>query len=135
MGRCLNEGLGEIELRVKMRVTCSRTKRPRGALLQLDIVLGFNLCRIAGRRGSWGVSLGGADLEIPAWLDLGPNAWPSAGKRTVSGGQFDWGGRLLKSNGGAQRFPQAEWKPVAECKGKRELDCQTDKSGRDESRA
>ena len=25
---------------------------------------------------------------------------------TVSGGQFDWGGRLLKSNGGAQRFPQ-----------------------------
>ena len=26
--------------------------------------------------------------------------------RTVPGGQFDWGGRLLKSNGGAQRFPQ-----------------------------
>ena len=25
---------------------------------------------------------------------------------TLSGGQFDWGGRLLKSNGGAQRFPQ-----------------------------
>jgi hypothetical protein len=25
---------------------------------------------------------------------------------TVSGGQFDWGGRLPKSNGGAQRFPQ-----------------------------
>ncbi len=25
---------------------------------------------------------------------------------TVAGGQFDWGGRLLKSNGGAQRFPQ-----------------------------
>ena len=25
---------------------------------------------------------------------------------TVSGGQFDWGGRLRKSNGGAQRFPQ-----------------------------
>lgn len=23
---------------------------------------------------------------------------------TVSGGQFDWGGRLLKSNGGVQRF-------------------------------
>ncbi|GAW32893.1 hypothetical protein JDF658_26580, partial [Carboxydocella sp. JDF658] len=28
----------------------------------------------------------------------------------MSGGQFDWGGRLLKSNGGAQRFPQREWK-------------------------
>ena len=25
---------------------------------------------------------------------------------TLSVGQFDWGGRLLKSNGGAQRFPQ-----------------------------
>ena len=24
----------------------------------------------------------------------------------MSDGQFDWGGRLLKSNGGAQRFPQ-----------------------------
>ena len=26
--------------------------------------------------------------------------------RELSGGQFDWGGRLLKGNGGAQRFPQ-----------------------------
>ena len=24
----------------------------------------------------------------------------------MSGGQFDWGGRLQKSNGGAQRFPR-----------------------------
>jgi hypothetical protein len=48
----------------------------------------------------------------------------------VSGGQFDWGGRLLKSNGGAQRFPQAEWKSVVECKGIRELDCETYKSSR-----
>ena len=54
---------------------------------------------------------------------------------TVSGRQFDWGGRLLKSNGGAQRFPQAEWKPAEECKGIRELDCETNKSSRDESRA
>ena len=29
----------------------------------------------------------------------------------MSGGQFDWGGRLLKSNGGAQRLPQHGWKP------------------------
>ena len=43
------------------------------------------------------------------------------GYGTVSGGQFDWGGRLQKGNGGAQRFPQTEWKPVRECKGKREL--------------
>jgi len=27
----------------------------------------------------------------------------------VSGGQFDWGGRLPKGNGGVQRFPQAGW--------------------------
>jgi hypothetical protein len=54
---------------------------------------------------------------------------------TVSGGQFDWGGRLRKSNGGAQRFPQNGWKSFAECKGRRELDCETDISSRDESRA
>jgi hypothetical protein len=54
---------------------------------------------------------------------------------TVSGGQFDWGGRLQKSNGGAQRFPQNGWKSFAECKGRRELDCKTNRSSRDESRA
>ena len=54
---------------------------------------------------------------------------------TLLGGQFDWGGRLLKSNGGAQRFPQRGWKSRAECKGRREPDCETNKSSRDESRA
>ena len=54
---------------------------------------------------------------------------------TLSGGQFDWGGRLLKSNGGAQRFPQDGWKSSDECKGIRELNCETDKSNRCESRA
>ena len=55
-------------------------------------------------------------------------------KRTVSGGQFDWGGRLLKSNGGARRFPQNGWKSFEERKGIRELDCKRDNSSRDESR-
>ena len=55
-------------------------------------------------------------------------------ERTVSGGQFDWGGRLLKGNGGAQRFPQAGWKSADECKGRRELDCETNKSNRVETR-
>ena len=41
--------------------------------------------------------------------------------RTLSGRRFDWGGRLRKSNGGAQRFPQAGQKPAEECKGRREL--------------
>ena len=54
---------------------------------------------------------------------------------TVSDGQFDWGGRLLKGNGGAQRFPQNGWKSFAECKGIRELDCESYNSSRDESRA
>ncbi len=46
----------------------------------------------------------------------------------MSGGQFDWGGRLRKSNGGAQRFPQRGQKSREECKGIRELDCETDMS-------
>ena len=53
----------------------------------------------------------------------------------MSGGQFDWGGRLLKSNGGVQRFPQNGWKSFIECNGIRELDCETYKSSRYESRA
>ena len=56
-----------------------------------------------------------------------------AGRLTVSGGQFDWGGHLLKGNGGVQRFPQAGRKSAEECKGKRELDCKTYKSSRNES--
>ena len=58
-----------------------------------------------------------------------------SGDRTLLGGQFDWGGRLLKSNGGAQRFPQNGRKSFEECKGRREPDCDTYKSSRDESRA
>ena len=54
---------------------------------------------------------------------------------TLSGGQFDWGGRLLKSNGGAQRSSQGEWKTPEERKGIRWLDCETDMSNRDESRS
>ena len=55
---------------------------------------------------------------------------PLIGVGTVSGGQFDWGGRLPKGNGGAQRFPQPGWKSGVECKGIRELDCETDRSSR-----
>ena len=58
-----------------------------------------------------------------------------SGDRTLLGGQFDWGGRLLKSNGGAQRFPQNGRKSFEECKGRREPDCDTYKWSRDESRA
>ena len=57
-----------------------------------------------------------------------------SGDWTLLGGQFDWGGRLLKSNGGAQRFPQPGWQSGVECKCTRELDCERDISSRDESR-
>ena len=57
-----------------------------------------------------------------------------SGQGTMSGGEFDWGGRLRKGIGGAQRFPQNGWKPFEECKGRRELDCDTDGWSRYESR-
>ena len=78
---------------------------------------------------SYGVALG-----IPPLNHLTSNLLPLSGRRTVSGGQFDWGGRLPKSNGGAQRFPQNGWKSFVECKGIRELNCETYKSSRCESR-
>jgi hypothetical protein len=39
--------------------------------------------------------------------------------QTVPGGEFDWGGRLLKGNGGAQRFPPGGWKSPIECIGRK----------------
>ena len=80
------------------------------------------------------VRIYGAAGGIPTILHWNSNLRFVALK-TVLGGQFDWGGRLRKSNGGAQRFPQVGQKPTEECKGRRELDCETDKSSRDESRA
>ena len=57
-----------------------------------------------------------------------------SGEGTVVGGQFDWGGLLPKSNGGAQRFPQCGRQSHVERKGIRELNCETDKSSRWETR-
>ncbi len=55
--------------------------------------------------------------------------------KTAPGGQFDWGGRLPKGNGGAQRSPQAGWKSAVERIGIRGLDCEANKPSRGESRA
>ena len=60
---------------------------------------------------------------------------PITSRRTVLDRQFDWGGYLLKSNGGVQRFPQHGRQPCVEYKGIRELDCETDRSSRRESGA
>ena len=84
-----------------------------------------------------------AGILVPAESPLGYHSsvteiltWSSESwLRTVIGGQFDWGGRLPKSNVGAQRFPQNGWKPFGERNGRREPDCETHESGRDESRA
>ncbi len=91
--------------------------------------------RIGGRQRTRRASAGGADVGIPPLAHLGSNRTPETGDGTVPAGQFDWGGRLLKSNGGAQRYPQHGWKPCSECKGIRVSDCETDRSSRDESRA
>ena len=60
---------------------------------------------------------------------------PESGLGTALGGQFDWGGRLLKGNGGAQRSPQRGRQSREECKGRRGLNCETDRSSRWETRA
>ena len=91
--------------------------------------------RIGGSLRDMYASMYGDSSGIPPLVYWSSNWIWRTRNRTVSGGQFDWGGRLLKSNGGAQRFPQRGRKSHEECKGRRELDCETDKSSRDESRA
>ena len=106
-----------------------------GPLLQLDIGALHVMCRIGGSRRSARASGRGDNLEIPPFPWSASNFGPLSGSRTVSGGQFHWGGGLLKCNGGAQRFPQPGRQSGGECKGTRELDCETYKSSRYESRA
>ena len=81
------------------------------------------------------VRLRRANGEIPALMDRISNLSLEAGKRTMLGRRFDWGGRLPKSNGGARRSPRAGWKSAYECKGTRRLDCESDNSSRYESRS
>ena len=58
-----------------------------------------------------------------------------SGGGTLLGGQFDWGGRLQKSNGGAQSLAQHGRKSCIECKRISQVDCETDGSSRYESRS
>ena len=54
---------------------------------------------------------------------------------TVAGGQFDWGGRLRKRNGGARMVPSVPTVTAREeCNGRRAPDGESDGSSRDESR-
>jgi len=58
---------------------------------------------------------------------------PESGRGTMSGGQFDWGGRLQKSNGGAQRLAQHGRKSCDECKRKSQPNCEGDGPSSNES--
>ena len=74
--------------------------------------------------------------EIPPLVAWVSNLAPLAGRETLPGGQFDWGGRLLKCNGGAHKVPSARSVIAPEsAKAIRELDCETDQSSRCASRA
>ena len=117
-----------------MLATRARTERPHGALLQLDTGFLLIMYRIGGRLRTYGASRRGVAVGIPLLISEDSNRPPLTGDGTMSGGEFDWGGRLRKSIGGAQRFPQNGWKPFEECKGRRELDCDTDGWNRYESR-
>ena len=57
-----------------------------------------------------------------------------SGGRTVSAGQFYWGGILPNSNGGVRRWAQPGWQPGVECMGISPPNCETNKSSRCESR-
>ncbi len=48
--------------------------------------------------------------EIPLLSGQVSNSVCQSRLGTVVGGQFDWGGRLPNSNGGARRSPCAGWK-------------------------
>ena len=58
-----------------------------------------------------------------------------SGRGTLLGGQFDWGGRLQKSNGGAQSLAQHGRKSCTERKRRSQVDCDTDGWSRYESRS
>ena len=56
-----------------------------------------------------------------------------SGRGTLLGGQFDWGGRLQKGNGGAQRFVQHGQKSCSECKRISGPNCEDDGPSSNES--
>ena len=52
---------------------------------------------------------------------------------TLFAGQFNWGGCLLKSNGGAQWFTNAGWKSALSCNRTSKPNCEDDNPSRSES--
>ena len=89
--------------------------------------------RIGRRRRNQDASLGGVAVGILPLCHWGSNPWPLSGQGTVSGGQFDWGGRLQKSNGAFKGSLGLNGNQARECKRRSEPDCETDGSSRNES--
>ncbi|RHS84142.1 hypothetical protein DW922_13340 [Clostridium sp. AM42-4] len=61
---------------MKMLVTCARTERPHGALLQLDTGIRLYMYRIGGRLRNEDASLHGAAVGIPPLCDWVSNLQP-----------------------------------------------------------
>ena len=59
---------GEIVVPVKMPVTCDKTERPHGALLQLDIGFWYMMYRIGGKLRSEHASVHGVVVGIPPFV-------------------------------------------------------------------
>src|SRR5699024_8143361 len=93
-----------------MPVTRDKTERPHGALLQPDIGFRCGMHRMVGTLEARALAfvewtLGYHPYDIGILTSTSESRWG-----TLSGGQFDWGGRLQKSNGGVQRFALLERK-------------------------
>ena len=73
--------------------------------------------------------------HLPFWyLKTNPRRLETSSE-TRSGWQFYWGGILLKSNAGVQRYTKLGWKSSRSCNGISVLDCESGGSSRDESRS
>lgn len=73
--------------------------------------------------------------EAPVKYHPGAAGGLTLGWGTALGGQFDWGGRLLKVTEAPKGPPQAGRKSAGERKGRRGPDCEACKPSRGESRA
>ena len=89
--------------------------------------------RIGGRQRSEAVRFRGVAVGIPLLMNQISNLHPLSGWGTMSDGQFDWGGRLQKSNGGVQRLAQRGRKSRNEYKRISQPNCETYKSSSNES--
>ena len=81
--------------------------------LYCNLILGFGIT-CTGYVGDWEAE---ASASVESTLgyhtcDIGIlTCGPESGRGTLLGGQFDWGGRLLKRSGGVQRLAQHGRKP------------------------